>query len=154
MKIRIVGNWGKDQVIELIQRFFGDSGKKFQIFDENSKESKVDILLIIDSVLAKTSIDLEKEAFVILNMDEKLDSKLVLDGHVKLITYGFNNKASITASSVSESKTQFCIQRSIPTFSGRVIVEQEFSIELGSELYDIRNILAAVTVSLISDVLI
>ena len=47
-----------------------------------------------------------------------------------VITYGFNSKATITASSVEEEEMMLCIQRSMEDKEGKVIEPQEVKIPL------------------------
>lgn len=63
-----------------------------------------------------------------------------------LITYGMNNKACITASSVNDNNIQICIQRNLLALNHNIIEEQEFSIALpnaDSFLYQIMYLSAA-----------
>ncbi len=149
IKIKIAGNESYE-FTSLIKKFFKRADTRLTtLFDDSDK---ADILLITDDGLDKATVDLENEAFVILNWDEKFSKRLIMDGRIKLITYGFNPKACVTLSGVSDGVTMVCIQRAFKTFSGRTVVEQEFSVET-KEQYDERNVLAAVTVALICDVL-
>jgi len=44
-------------------------------------------------------------------------------------TYGFNSKASLTASSVRDDGVVFCVQRPIATLSGTSVCQQEFVVK-------------------------
>lgn len=95
--------------------------------------------------------------YAIINGDDPLAIKLV-DGlkETYVITYGMKSKSTITASSISWEKTikfNFCIQRSIITYSGKKIEEQEFPIELKLLGYhNIYNALSAITTALLYDI--
>lgn len=71
---------------------------------------------------------ISKERYVILNIDihEKTDLS-AYEGY-KVITIGYNKKASITVSSVEEDETVFCIQRKIELCE-KLIEPQEFVVK-------------------------
>jgi len=68
-----------------------------------------------------------------------------------IITYGFNERACVTASGLSADAMQVCIQRSLPCVNGKVIEQQEFALPLGSG-EDPAAALAAAAAALISGV--
>ncbi|NLK97208.1 Mur ligase family protein [Defluviitalea saccharophila] len=102
---------------------------------------------------------LARDAVSIVNADDRSIFKLLKGNKTHLITYGFNSKASITASSIQEEefnkRVQCCVQRTLTTFSGKELEPQEFSITLplknDQELY---SALAAITAAMINDVVI
>ncbi len=97
------------------------------------------------------------EDIIIINSDDKAIFKSIISekSDAKLVTCGFNMKASITASSISEVDSkivQYCIQRDIPTFSGKIVERQEFPVYLTiTDEKDIYSILAGVTAAIIND---
>lgn len=100
---------------------------------QNLKNIKFQVLLIGKKVLKnKEEIReiIKKADYVILNADiiENLDLLNNLD--VQLITYGFNQKATITASSVEENKIMICLQRTIKNLQNKKIEPQEFKRKL------------------------
>lgn len=93
----------------------------------------------------------------IINADDRSIFKLLKGNKTHLITYGFNSKASITASSVQQEElnrcVQCCVQRTLTTFSGRKLEPQEFSISLPlSQDQEIYSALAAITAAMINDI--
>lgn len=70
----------------------------------------------------------------------------------RLITYGYSQKACVTASSITPEEIQCCIQRLLPTFSGKVLEPQEFPVVIQDCHKNIYNILGALTAALLDDV--
>ena len=48
-----------------------------------------------------------------------------MDKPVKVITFGFNSKSTITISSVKDDKIIVCIQREIEKLNGEILESQE-----------------------------
>jgi UDP-N-acetylmuramyl tripeptide synthase len=99
---------------------------------------------------------LDKKAIVIVNVD---DTKLIsfLQGmECYIVTYGFNKKASITASSTGDSvyKDNFmcCLQRTISTKQGQLVEPQEYVISMEIENSDPYNILAAAAFAIVNGI--
>lgn len=76
---------------------------------------------------------LEKTQYLIFNADRTENTEILKDLSFHSITYGFNSKATITASSVEEQKMMICLQRGIQNIEGRSIEPQEIEISLEKE---------------------
>ena len=89
--------------------------------------------LIIDELIDK-KIELRKlienTKYVILNSDIKMDVELVNNLNLTVITYGFNNKATFSVSSIEENNIIICLQRIIFNKNDIMIEPQEYKIEL------------------------
>ena len=59
----------------------------------------------------------------------KINGKIKIES-IFIITYGFNEKATITISSIKEENTMLCIQRNIKKIDGKIIEEQEENIKI------------------------
>ncbi|MCL2398485.1 MAG: hypothetical protein FWC91_01910 [Defluviitaleaceae bacterium] len=68
-----------------------------------------------------------------------------------IITYGFNSKASVTASSVTDGAMQVCIQRGFKTLGERFYEPQEFKVSCPIEVNPL-NVLGAVTACAVCDI--
>lgn len=100
---------------------------------ENLKNIKFQTILIGKKIIKnKNKVrELAKKAqYVIFNTDIQENLDLLEDLSFKLITYGFNSKATITTSSMEENKIMVCIQRSIQNVQGKIVEPQELKIEL------------------------
>lgn len=127
------------------------------IFSKIKLNYKINILIINN---AKNnfkynfmSINLEKNSIILLNSDQKNKINIIDFIPHYIITYGFNKKSTVTLSSIKTDiyqTIQLCLQRSIPTLSGKYVYEQEFSINC--QLGNINSILAAFTAAIVNDI--
>lgn len=94
---------------------------------ENIKNIKFETI-IINRKFKNTKIlkEMIKNAkYLIINSDIEENLKLLENIKATVITYGFNSKATITASSVGEDEIIICVQRTIKNKSGNNIELQE-----------------------------
>lgn len=89
-----------------------------------------------------------KSKYVILNTDVELEKEFWKDLNLTIISYGFNNKATFTISSVSENNIIICLQRTIKNVFDEKIEPQEFE-EKNDTNVDINVILYEKIVQLI-----
>ncbi len=78
--------------------------------------------------------------YLILNADIKIDSAILEDMNLMVITYGFQNKATFTVSSVSENNIIICLQRIMKTAQNGKYEPQEIDIKIEQNL-DIHAII-------------
>lgn len=103
---------------------------------DNIKNVKFQTILIIDEI--KRQIDdiqmlksiLENTKQVIMNADIEDNLEVLENLNISVITYGFNLKSTIIASSVTEEEMLICIQRKIKTIKDKMIDPQEVIIDL------------------------
>lgn len=93
------------------------SNEKTTILNESKLNEKNVIKRIIDSA-----------KYLVVNADEEINLNLLQETNGKVITYGFNSKSTITASSVKEDGVLLCVQRNIENLEGENIELQEFNI--------------------------
>ena len=83
---------------------------------------------------ASFMLELGEESFLLINSDKRHISTPA-GCRARLITYGLNQKACITASSIVDDhgggQMQICIQRAFPT-AGAIVTAQEFAVKMGS----------------------
>lgn len=101
---------------------------------------------IKDDVKLKNIIT--KSKYVVLNTDVELEKEFWKDLNLTIISYGFNNKATFTISSVSENNIIICLQRTIKNILDEKIEPQEFEEENDTNV-DINVILYEKIVQLI-----
>ena len=101
---------------------------------------------IKDDVKLKNIIT--KSKYVVLNTDVELEKEFWKDLNLTIISYGFNNKATFTISSVSENNIIICLQRTIKNIFDEKIEPQEFE-EKNDTNVDINVILYEKIVQLI-----
>lgn len=109
----------------------------YHITDRQQKGPKINVLVAAEAspVLSEILPQLGSEDFIIVNSDDKtifpfLD-KIEIPG-AKLITYGFNSRACVTASSVTNDGVQVCIQRGFRGIDGSEREPHEFSARAAS----------------------
>ena len=73
---------------------------------------------------------IENVPYLIINSDLEKNLELLENVKATVITYGFNSKATITASSVEEDEILLCIQREIEDKNGNIVEPQEIKIPL------------------------
>lgn len=78
---------------------------------------------------------MSKTKYLILNGDIKIGflNEINIEKPIKVITFGFNSKATISISSVNEEKIIVCLQRDIEKMNGKTIESQEKEIKLSRE---------------------
>lgn len=95
-----------------------------------------------------------KAKYIIVNCDEE-KWNLLLNDNIKsiLITYGFNNKATVNPSSYNNQdlmEAVICFQREVETMDGNVIEPFEFPIKIDTEKkLDIYSVIAIVVCGLV-----
>ncbi|MGN1269499.1 MAG: hypothetical protein ACI4UU_01330 [Clostridia bacterium] len=77
---------------------------------------------------------IEKADNLIFNTDIIENISLLDNLHLKLITYGFNSKSTITTSSISENKIIICLQRGIQNIKGEEIEPQELQMNIKNNI--------------------
>lgn len=73
---------------------------------------------------------LQNVKYLIINSDIESNFNLLENIRATVITYGFNTKATITASSVNEEEIMICIQRNIKNKNGQILEPQEIKVEI------------------------
>lgn len=105
---------------------------------ENLKNIKFETILIADnnSIIEENKEVLNKiisnTKYIIINADIELNLQFDEQLELGVITFGFNPKATITASSV-EDDILLCIQRNIKDIEGKIIEQQEMKIRFFTE---------------------
>lgn len=77
---------------------------------------------------------------IILNTDIKMDFDILKNLSIMVISYGFQNKATFTVSSVSENNIIICLQRIMKTNYHHQYEPQEFEVENTKNL-DVHEII-------------
>jgi len=95
---------------------------------------KINVLVASDAspVVSAVAPQLTGDDFLVVNADDKGIFPLLGNSSAKLITYGFNSRACITASSVTNDGVQVCIQRGFIGADGVAREPQEFPARAGT----------------------
>ena len=73
---------------------------------------------------------LENATYLIINSDIENNLNLLQNINAIVITYGFNSKATITASSVEDEEIMLCIQRTLENKNKKEIEPQEIKMSI------------------------
>ncbi len=118
---------------------------------------QTDILIINDfsqiSNLTNLHFSNNKPNIVLINSDKSKEIELKTKTPFYVITFGFNQKSTITISSITTgviNTLQICIQRNLPTLKNNEILEQDFSINTNNKNTEI--LLAAISAVLLSGI--
>lgn len=97
---------------------------------ENIKNIKFKIIVLNKGIDNKNIKNILLNAeYLILNSDINVKIDLIENLDLKVITYGFNSKSTVTASSITEEEMLICVQRNIINIKGKKIEAQEINIE-------------------------
>ncbi len=99
---------------------------------------------------------LADKGIAIVNVDDTALIKMLKGMKHNVITYGFNNKASVTTSSVGDVflKDSFicCLQKTISARNGALMEPQEYKLKLDSQEIDTHDVLAAASFAIVNGV--
>jgi len=100
---------------------------------QNMRNVKFDTFLLGKKITEKQEMirEIAKGTdYFILNSDVKENLQLLENLDLKIITYGYNQKASITTSSVEDEKVIVCLQRGIKNIYQEEIEPQEIEMKM------------------------
>ena len=136
-----------------------NTDNKLEIFNinsrniENIKNIRFETIVINDSInkLLENSKYLEEiirnAKYLVINTDVVKDISILGGVNKNIITYGLNQKAIITISSVEDEDIMICIQKSFKDINEKDIEEQEFNIKITkNNLKKLCNTLSIFTV--------
>lgn len=89
--------------------------------------------------------------YLIINADIKINLELLNNMNLNVITYGFNSKSTVTASSVEED-VLICIQRKILNINNNMVDEQEIKVNTSKEKIKIEMLMAVATTMVIYEI--
>lgn len=98
---------------------------------ENIKNIKFETVIICEEIkkigYKKKFLDkiIDNTNYLVINSDINIQSNIFLNKKLNIITYGLNQKATVTASSISEDNVMVCLQRNIKNKDGEIIEVQE-----------------------------
>lgn len=68
---------------------------------------------------------LNNSKYLIINAENKINELEIQNSDIQIITYGMNQKATVTVSSVKEDEILICLQRNIKNIKNEIIEIQE-----------------------------
>ena len=132
---------------------------KFDIFNINQKNIQNIKNITFESIIINEDIIellkyskyleeiMKKAKYIIINSDVIKNISILGDNKINIITYGLNNQASVTISSVKDEDILICVQKSFQSINGKYIEEQEINIKiLKNNLKKLCNTLSIFTI--------
>ena len=132
---------------------------KFEIFNINKKNIPNIKNITFESIIINEDIHellkysnylediLKRAKHIIINSDIIKDISILGNSKISIITYGLNNQATVTISSVREEDILICIQNKFKNILGKDIEEQEINIKIiKNNLKKICNTLSIFTI--------
>lgn len=128
-------------ISELLEKKLGNHNNIIVINSksvENIKNIKFETVLILNNnkIIEENSNAFSKiiknSRYLILNADIELQLKMEEYIELNIITFGFNPKSTITASSVEEN-ILICIQRNLKDINNKMLEQQEIKISFFEE---------------------
>ncbi|MCL2224008.1 MAG: hypothetical protein FWB96_03460 [Defluviitaleaceae bacterium] len=144
--VGIVGYDGREMTRAFLRMSQG-AASCYHITDRQPLAPKINVLVATEASPVITAIlpQLGSDDFLIVNADDRAIFPLLSQSKARLITYGFNNRACITASSVTNDGVQVCIQRGFTGIDGAEREPREFAARssLGEDSMSILGAAAA-----------
>lgn len=136
----LIGIIAKKKDVEAIKKEIRESNIEIVQISEKSikniKNVKFQEIIFIESPKFEEQYKyleqiISETQYLIINEDIELKilNKINIKKPIKLITYGFNSKSTITISSVTDEKIIVCVQREIEKTNGEILECQEKQIE-------------------------
>ena len=146
-------NFIKKEVIK------NSKNNKFEIINinrkciENIKNIRFETVIINDDLadFFKTSKYLEdilrNAKYLVINSDVVKDLEVLVNSNINVITYGLNQKATITMSSIMTENILICVQNKFKNIFGEFVEEQEVNVEISkNNLKKICNSMAVFSI--------
>ena len=158
--IGIISDENREKYInEILKRYLEEQNKVIFLNKnniDNMKNIKFETILILENNIQIKERNMLKQVvknakYLITNSDNEKNLFVLNNLNVNVITYGFNSKASVTASSVTDEEILLCVQRNIQRVDGKVIENQEIKVNLSKDIHtDLpNNIMGIATLLLI-----
>jgi len=117
---------------------------------KNMKNVTFDTMIIDKEMEDMERIEpfIKKSEYIVFNSDRKNAIPQMKNKQASLITYGFNSKSTVTASSIMEEEILICLQRDVKSKEGTMIEPQEFWVR-ANQRNDIYEIMAETCIDMI-----
>lgn len=106
---------------------------------QNMKNIRFETIVILEELKNKNDFIeniLNSSKNLIINTDNNSSNIKIKNTTIQIITYGMNQKATVTASSIKEENILICLQRNIQNIQGKTIEIQENCRKLKENSYN------------------
>jgi len=128
----------------------------FVIYTDRTDVGPDSEVLTCSSGLGRVFSLMDEKGVAIVNVDDSDIIQMLTEMKYRFVTYGFNDKASVTTSSIGDSVFTdgfiCCLQQPISTQNGRIIEPQEYKLKFAESEFDSNSVLAAASFAIINDV--
>lgn len=133
-----VGIISSSEIYDFIEQIISKNNKRLELINinknniENMKNVKFETVVVCDDLqLLKRQKNyvnniLNNSKYLLINTDNNINNIEIQNADIQVITYGMNQKATVTVSSIKEDEMLICFQRNIRNINNKVIVMQEF----------------------------
>ena len=132
----LVGIVDNEKKVNELKREMKNKINNLEIISINPKSIKNLSKIKFETIVINKEIEnkiisefLKKAKYLILNSDLKIDELIFEEIDIKTITYGMNQKSTITASSISNETIVISVQREIEGLENNIIEPQEVNIK-------------------------
>lgn len=103
---------------------------------EEVKDTKFETIIIDTNMkdIRNLKIVVANTKYIILNSDLVIDFDILENLNLMVISYGFNNKATFSVSSVTENNIIICLQRIIKDIFSEIYEPQEFEMKMDENI--------------------
>ena len=122
---------------------------------ENMKNIRFELMVVCNDLkeLKRQKVLLNKlienSKYLILNIDNNITDFDLENKNIQVITYGMNQKATVTASSIKDDEVLICLQRNIEKINGKRVEMQELKRKNNIDFNNIYNLLVVFILELL-----
>ncbi|MBR3162614.1 MAG: hypothetical protein IKF17_00740 [Clostridia bacterium] len=122
---------------------------------ENMKNIRFELMVVCNDLkeLKRQKVLLNKlienSKYLILNIDNNITDFDLENKNIQVITYGMNQKATVTASSIKDDEVLICLQRNIEKINGKKVEMQELKRKNNIDFNNIYNLLVVFILELL-----
>jgi len=103
---------------------------QIRVYNKNQAKTAPQVLIVHEMPPQAISLNCGFDAIIVNSDDEKVLNFAAYPAQdCQIITYGFNQKAAVTASSLLDGSLVICIQRAMTTIFGGAVFPQEILIK-------------------------
>ena len=154
-----IGLISKNEDYDFIKSKINSNASKLNLIQinkeniENMKNIKFETIVActdiskMENKKAILDLILNNAQYLLINSDVNIKANTLKNNKIKIITYGMNQKATVTASSIKDDEILICFQRNTKNIEGNIIEMQELKIKSENIDNNIYNLLVIVTLN-------
>lgn len=132
-----IGVVSEHQKFEILKRIIQRSGNKIEITlinlnkqsIENMKNVKFDSIMILNGI-EDFQIHLKNLKYLIINSDLEIKKQILENVKTNIITFGLNQKSTVTFSSITDENLLISVQRNFKNNNNNIIEVGEYNAQI------------------------